>query len=95
MEFMDVFKGMVAGRIITSVQEPTECLLSQMMVVGKPDGDVRICLDPSELKQAVQRHHSQCRQSNNFLVSSVRKDISAALMLRRVFIKFPLSYAAS
>jgi hypothetical protein len=28
-----------------------------MMVVGKPDGDVRICLDPSELKNEVQRQH--------------------------------------
>lgn len=38
---------MVADGIITPVQEPTDWV-SRMMVIGKPDGDVRICLDPSE-----------------------------------------------
>jgi hypothetical protein len=28
-----------------------------MLVMGKPDGDVRICLNPSELKKAIQRQH--------------------------------------
>ena len=45
---------MVADGIITPVQEPTEWV-SRMMVVGKPDGDVRISLDPSELNKAIQR----------------------------------------
>jgi hypothetical protein len=28
-----------------------------MVVASKSDGDVRICLDPSELNKAVQRQH--------------------------------------
>lgn len=28
-----------------------------MMVVGKPDSDVRLCLDTSELNKAIQRQH--------------------------------------
>ena len=54
-----VFKkldDMVAEGIITPVHEPTEWV-SRMLVVGKPDGDVRICLDPSELNKAIQRQH--------------------------------------
>ena len=47
---------MVADRVITPVTEPTEWV-SRMMIVGKPDGDVRICLDPSELNKAIQRQH--------------------------------------
>jgi len=47
---------MVADRIITPVQEPTE-LISQMLVVGKSVGDVRNCLDSSELNKAVQLKH--------------------------------------
>ncbi|XP_045024072.1 uncharacterized protein LOC123469327 [Daphnia magna] len=47
---------MVNEKILTPVQEPTEWV-SRMMVVGKPDGDVRICLDPFELNKAIQRQH--------------------------------------
>ena len=50
-----VFKkldDMVADGIITPVQEPTEWV--SRMMIGKPDGDVRICL---ELSKAIQRQH--------------------------------------
>lgn len=47
---------MVNDGIITPVVEPTEWV-SRMMVVGKPDGNVRICLDPTELNKAIQRQH--------------------------------------
>lgn len=39
---------MVADDITNPVQEPTDWV-SRMMVVGKPYGDVRICIDPSDL----------------------------------------------
>lgn len=47
---------MVKDEIIVPVVEPTEWV-SRMLVVGKPDGDVRICLDPSELNKAILRQH--------------------------------------
>ena len=47
---------MVKEGIITQVKEPTEWV-SRMMVVGKSDGDVRICMDPSALNKAIQRPH--------------------------------------
>jgi hypothetical protein len=47
---------MVSDEIIFPVVEPTEWV-SRVMVVGKPDGDVRICLDSSELNKAMQRQH--------------------------------------
>lgn len=47
---------MVAEKIIVPVVEPTEWV-SRMLVVGKPDGDVRICLDPSNPNKAIQRQH--------------------------------------
>lgn len=48
--------SMVKDGIITPVSEPTEWV-SRMMVIGKPDGDVRLCLDPSELNKAIQCQH--------------------------------------
>ncbi|XP_045023566.1 uncharacterized protein K02A2.6-like [Daphnia magna] len=47
---------MVADGIIAPVSEPTDWV-SRMMVVSKPDGDVRICIDPSSLNKAVLRQH--------------------------------------
>ena len=40
---------MEAEGIIVPVTEPTEWV-SRMLVASKPEGDIRICLDPSELK---------------------------------------------
>lgn len=47
---------MVEDEVLPPVTEPTEWV-SRMLVEGKPDGDVRICLDPSELNKAIQRQH--------------------------------------
>ncbi len=46
----------LAEGIIVPVTEPTEWV-SRMLVTSKPDGDIRICLDPSELNKAIQRQH--------------------------------------
>jgi hypothetical protein len=47
---------MVADKIIFPEVEPTEWV-SRMLVVGKLDGYVRICLDPSNLNKTIQRQH--------------------------------------
>ena len=47
---------MVKEGIIVPVKEPKEWA-SRMLVVGKPDNDVRICLNPSELNKAIKRKH--------------------------------------
>jgi hypothetical protein len=47
---------MVEDKLIAPVTELTDWV-RRMVVASKPDGDVRICLDPSELNKAVQRQH--------------------------------------
>jgi hypothetical protein len=44
--------------IIRIVDEPTEWVNS-MVVVPKPNGELRICLDPRDLNFAVKREHYQ------------------------------------
>ena len=47
---------MTEQEIITPVTAPTPWV-SSMVVVPKPNGKLRICLDPKELKKAIQREH--------------------------------------
>ena len=42
--------------IITTVEQPTKWV-NPVIVVRKPNGDVRICLDPVDLNKAVKREH--------------------------------------
>ena len=47
---------MVKSEVIVQVEEPTEWV-SGMVVAEKPNGDVRICIDPKLLNKAIKRQH--------------------------------------
>ena len=47
---------MLKMNIITSIEEPTEWVNS-MVVVKKPNGNLRICIDPRNLNRAIKRPH--------------------------------------
>ena len=42
--------------VIAKVETPTACM-SNCIAVRKPNGSVRVCIDPSDLNKAIQRHH--------------------------------------
>ena len=53
--------AMVTKGIIAPVTEPTEWV-SQMVVTQKKDSDaIRICIDPKDLNEAIQREHYPMR----------------------------------
>lgn len=49
-------KEMVDNKIIVKVNEPTEWV-NRMLVVKKPKGGIRICLDPKNLNESLLREH--------------------------------------
>ena len=49
---------LVNTKVITKVTEPTEWV-NPLVVVEKPDGKLRICLDPKDLNKATKRPHYQ------------------------------------
>ena len=61
--------------IITKVEQPTQSV-SPIVVVKKPNGDVRICLDPVDLNKAVKRGHYPLRTV---------EEVAATLAEARVF----------
>ena len=61
--------------IITPVVQPTEWI-SSMVVVPKKDGNIRVCLDPKDLNNAVKREHHQL---------PMIEDISSRLAGARLF----------
>lgn len=44
------------GGQLVKVTEPTEWV-SSLVVIRKPNGKLRICLDPTNLNKAIKRHH--------------------------------------
>ena len=57
---------MMAAGIISPVAEPTEWI-SALLVVMKPDGRVRICIDPKPLNVALKRNHYPLPVMDDFL----------------------------
>lgn len=85
---------MVSDGIIAPVVEPTEWV-SRMMVVGKPDGDVRICLDPSELNKAIQRQHFSVPTVEQLFGKIGRTKYFCSLDAASGFYEIPLTDEAS
>jgi hypothetical protein len=85
---------MVEKEILVPVHEPTEWV-SRMMVVGKSDGDVRICLDPSELNKAIQRQHFAVPTIEQLFSKLGKARYFCSLDAASGFYQIPLSEAAS
>ena len=47
---------MVRNGILAKVTEPTS-LVSNLVIVKKPNGKIRVCLDPRDLNRAIKRSH--------------------------------------
>ncbi|KZS19686.1 Uncharacterized protein APZ42_013852 [Daphnia magna] len=80
--------------ILTPVHEPTEWV-SRMMVVGKPDGDVRICLNPFELNKTIQHQHFAVPTIEQLFSKLSKTRYFCSLDAASGFYQIPLSDVAS
>jgi hypothetical protein len=85
---------MVKDEIIVPVVEPTE-RVSRMLVVGKSDGDVKICLDPSELNKAILRQHFAVPTVEQLFAKIGKAKYFCSLAAAFGFYQIPLSERAS
>ena len=49
---------MKRNSVMKKIEEPTDCVNS-LVLVKKPDGSLRICLDPRDLNKAIKKEHYQ------------------------------------
>lgn len=61
---------MVQDGIISPVSHPTDWV-NNLQVVEKPNGDLRICLDPKPLNACIKREHFQILPTINTLTSEI------------------------
>lgn len=50
--------------VVSKVAEPKDWV-SSLVVVEKPDGSIRVCLDPEDINQAIKRSHLQLPIAEN------------------------------
>lgn len=81
---------MVSDKIIVPVVEPTKWVC-RMLVVGKPDGDVQICLDPSELNKAIQRQHFAVPTADQLFAKIGKSKFFCSLDAASGFYQIPLT----
>ena len=85
---------MLKDEIIVPVVEPTE-RVSRMLVVDKSDGDVKICLDPSELNKAILRQHFAVPTVEQLFAKIGKAEYFCSLAAAFGFYQIPLSERAS
>ena len=77
----DELQRMVKQGVIEKITQPTDWVNS-MVVVKKPNGKLRICLDPKDLNASIKRKHHYLPR---------REDISSQMAGAKIFSKLDLS----
>ena len=85
---------MVADEVIVPVVEPAEWV-SRMLVVGKPNGDVRLVFDPSESNKAVLLQHFAVPTVDQLFAKIGKAKYSCSLDAASGFYQIPLTERAS
>lgn len=80
--------------IITQVNKPTDWV-SSLVVVEKPNGKLRICLDPRNLNKAIKREHHIIPSSEEIISRLEGKEYFSVLDLKEGFWQVPLDSQSS
>jgi hypothetical protein len=86
--------NMEAQGIIEKVSEPTEWV-SAMVVVKKPSGDLRVCIDPGDLNKAIMRPHYPIHTIEETIEDIAGAQIFSVLDAKNAFFSIKLDSASS
>uniref|UniRef100_A0A182XPW2 Reverse transcriptase domain-containing protein n=1 Tax=Anopheles quadriannulatus TaxID=34691 RepID=A0A182XPW2_ANOQN len=90
----DELKNMESLGIISSVEYPTDWV-NNMQIVEKPNGALRICLDPKPLNECIKREHFLIPKSEDLLSRMTGKKIFTVLDLKNGFWQLKLDRKSS
>ncbi|GFS71009.1 uncharacterized protein K02A2.6 [Nephila pilipes] len=71
-------------RIVSKVNKPTDCVQS-LVIVEKPNGNLRLCLDARDLNKVIKREHYQIPCTDDIISRLERKKIFSVVDLKDDF----------
>ena len=80
--------------VIAKVDEPTEWV-SSLVIVEKPDGSLRICMDPKQLNKNLKREHYQLPTFEEISMRLSDATIFTKLDANKGYWRIPLDYKSS
>ena len=93
-QFNHKLDNLVDYDVLASVDEPTSWV-SQYVVATKKSGDLRICLDPAPLNQALRREHYQIPVLDDILPELSKARVFSKLDLKNGYWHCELDYESS
>lgn len=90
----DSLDQLVRSKIISSVDYPTEWV-NQMIAIEKPNGKLRICLDPRNLNKFIMREHFLIPKSEDIISQLAGKQIFSVLDMKNGFWQIALEEESS
>ncbi|GBO41607.1 Transposon Ty3-G Gag-Pol polyprotein [Araneus ventricosus] len=87
-------KELEAQGIIAKVDQPKEWV-SNIVIIEKANGTIRICLDPQDLKKVIKREHVLIPTIEEFLPKLTNKSVYSVLDLKDGFFQIPLDVKSS
>ena len=80
--------------VVVKVNEPTEWV-SSIVLANKPNGKVRVCLDPKDLNRAIKRHHYKLPTRDEIMAQFSNARVFSKLDASQGFWQMKLSKASS
>ena len=85
---------MVKMKIITPIEEPTDWV-SSLVIVEKPNGQLRICLDPRHLNQVIKRPHCVMQTADKKFSINVKLKVFTKLYTSNAYWQIPVDDESS
>ncbi|GBM83931.1 hypothetical protein AVEN_236585-1 [Araneus ventricosus] len=87
-------KELEAQGIIVKVDQPKEWV-SNIVIIEKANGTIRICLDPQDLNKVIKREHVLIPTIEEFLPKLTNKSVYSVLDLKDGVFQIPLNVKSS